>query len=165
MQAGALPQRILVVAGTASAPGLPTTDTANPRDAAAAVDYVAAADRAGPEAIAAAAGGANNGCRGTGGSAHSSPAEGRAPGGCLSPGWMGLCLEQLVGWGFQSQLHPHWGRTFQKQLPSCPALGLPSLHPIWMIPNSQRPISVIQVPVPLAVILDAHTLSFCEPFC
>lgn len=148
MQAGALPQRILVVAGAASAPGLPTTDTANPRDAAATVGYVAATDRAGPEAIAAAAGGADNGCRGTGGSAPSSPA-----GGCFSPGWMGLCLKQQVGWGFQSQLHPHWGKTFQKQLPSCPALGLPSLHPIWMIPNSQRPVSLIQVPVPLAVFL------------
>lgn len=67
-QAGALPQRVLVVAGTAPAPAVPATDAADSRDAAAAVGHVAAADRAGPEAIAtAAAGAADDGCRGRAG--------------------------------------------------------------------------------------------------
>ena len=62
-QAGALPQGILVVGGAAPAPALPATDTAHSRDAAAAVGHVASADRAGPEAIAAAAAGAaDDGC-------------------------------------------------------------------------------------------------------
>lgn len=62
-QAGALPQRILVVGGAAPASDLPAADTAHSRDAAAAVGHVASADRAGPEAIAAAAAGAaDDGC-------------------------------------------------------------------------------------------------------
>lgn len=69
-QAGALPQGILVVGGGASAPAFPAADTAHSRDAAAAVGHVASADRAGPEAIAAAAAGAaDDGCRGRAGSA------------------------------------------------------------------------------------------------
>lgn len=68
--AGALPQGILVVAGAAPAPALPTADAAHARDAAAAVGHVAAADGAGPEAVAtAAAGAADDGCRGRAGSA------------------------------------------------------------------------------------------------
>lgn len=64
-QAGALPQGIPVVAGTASAPAFPATDAAHSRDAAAAVGHVATTDRAGPEAIATAAAGAtDDGCRG-----------------------------------------------------------------------------------------------------
>lgn len=67
-QARSLPQGILVVAGTAPAPALPTADTAHSRDAAAAVGHVATADRAGPEAIAtAAASAADDGCRGRAG--------------------------------------------------------------------------------------------------
>lgn len=63
-QAGTLPQGVFVIAGTAPAPALPTSHAAHSRDAAAAVGHVAAADRAGPEAIATAtAGAADDGCR------------------------------------------------------------------------------------------------------
>lgn len=64
-QAGALPQGILVVTGTAPAPGIPSTDAAHSRDTAAAAGHVATTDGAGPEAIATAAtGAADDGCRG-----------------------------------------------------------------------------------------------------
>lgn len=43
-EAGPLSQGLLVVAGAAPAPGLPTTDIAHSRDAAAAVGHVATAD-------------------------------------------------------------------------------------------------------------------------
>lgn len=63
-QAGALPKGFLVIAGTAPAPVLPTSDTAHSRDAAGAVGHIATTDCAGPEAIATtAAGAANDGCR------------------------------------------------------------------------------------------------------
>lgn len=68
-QAGALPQGILVVSGATLVLALPATDAAHSRDAAAAVDHIASADRVGPEAIATAdAGAANGGCRGRAGS-------------------------------------------------------------------------------------------------
>lgn len=67
-QAGALSQGILVVTGAAPAPGIPTTNAAHSRDTAAAAGHVAATDGAGPEAIAtAAAGAADDGCRGRAG--------------------------------------------------------------------------------------------------
>ena len=115
-QAGALPQRILVVGGAAPAPAVPAADTAHSRDAAAAVGHVASADRAGPEAIAAAAAGAaDDGC-----------GAGRAEGGAGSAprrhSWAGpeeAAFPQdrcgswnngLAGGPSHGQLPPHWGQ-------------------------------------------------------
>ena len=116
-QAGALPQRILVVGGAAPAPAVPAADTAHSRDAAAAVGHVASADRAGPEAIAAAAAGAaDDGCgagraEGRAGSAprrHSwaGPEEAAFPQDRCGSSWN----NGLAGGPSHGQLPPHWGQ-------------------------------------------------------
>lgn len=74
--AGALPQGIFVVAAAAPAPAVPAADAAHARDAVTAAGHVAAAHRAGPEAVAAAAArAADDGCGGTAGAAP----QGRGP--------------------------------------------------------------------------------------
>lgn len=52
----------------------------------------------------------------------------------------------------------------QRQFPPCPALGLPSLQPIWLILNSQRPIPLVHVPMQASVILDTHPLPLLLAF-
>lgn len=126
-QAGALPQGILVVTGAAPAPGLPAADAAHSRDAAAAVGHVAATDRAGPEAVgAAAASTADDGCRGRAGQHPSARAGGsRSNGLGRAPVRADPCP---------------WGKITLRQFHPCPALGFPSLYPTWLL-ISQRPIS------------------------
>lgn len=124
--ARALPQGIFVVAAAAPAPDVPAANAAHARDAATATGHVAAAHGAGPEAIAAAAAGAaDDSCRGTPGAEPSGAGLGEA---AALPGLRGSWNNGLGA--RPAAPPPPLGKIAQRPLPPCPALAMPPLDPV-----------------------------------